>query len=740
MKDSRIILLSLRLILMGTCSLGTTEWNPDRAGDQCEAAIKETILADRATAADNTPSRLYATWLSQECEIRTGPEYVIRKYTFFENGTFFLMRHHYAEESCSVATHTVTARGTLRLLSPSAVTPGATEARVHLDTVHVVPLNRQVAHKFGHRVNVSCSPQPRWRPYVPQLIYEQRRLGYPLWEGPRYNSLQGHPPSRNHRGINCMEPLGIDFSELKLLRVQKKPMSSTGFGLGSSGKPRVELFLASLPPNVPSRQTYKPTSLQPAALLRIDTTSGCLVCSTIARGTETSPPVLHEVAALPALLGGAWLSSTCESFNGGLWIKRQLQIYSGDKLWTGRWDYYADPRCSMFLYAISAAGSYVQRAGRHRRDRTDADIDSNLSLDDIERVYPDSLALLSINNADYTGTDSKNVRNLYRKKRSFMKDTTDLKELMQNPLDIVKVDSKEDLYLMKSLRQKKALEEWMTQELARKIFDMYGMKRGKEEEMLPTIEEIKEAKGTSVSAIVDAHKDQSHFLSISNKVKEDSTIDLSEIVTSNPLMVSLSKDDPDKKTEGILKTKRSLDEEDSYRHLLQNAQPSMAESFTAMLRGNQRYEETTKKPLGSFIPTGTTELDLHVAESTLIPGDPTVAAQCGNKGRPSNSWPRNCIVHAVEAPSTLRLRARVGVNWSGQYTLLLGARDDNLWDAPLQQCGPTASYNPGLRMHLRRSLGIRYGLYSSPAASIICNYYLTLVKLIFVYSIHRILL
>lgn len=76
--------------------------------------------------------------------MRAGPEYIIRKYTFYENGTFLLLRHHYAEDSCSVATHTVTARGSIRLLSQSIITPGATEARFHLDTVHIVPLNRQV--------------------------------------------------------------------------------------------------------------------------------------------------------------------------------------------------------------------------------------------------------------------------------------------------------------------------------------------------------------------------------------------------------------------------------------------------------------------------------------------------------------------------------------------------------------------------------------------------------------------
>jgi len=33
----------------------------------------------------------------------------------------------------------------------------------------------QVAHKFGHRLNLTCGPQPKWRPYVPEVVYEQPR-------------------------------------------------------------------------------------------------------------------------------------------------------------------------------------------------------------------------------------------------------------------------------------------------------------------------------------------------------------------------------------------------------------------------------------------------------------------------------------------------------------------------------------------------------------------------------------
>lgn len=348
------------------------------------------------------------------------------------------------------------------------------------------------------------------------------------------------------------------------------------------------------------------------------------MCSAISRGTETSPPILHEVAALPALLGGTWVSKGCESVDGGLWIRRRLQVWPGDKLWTGQWDHFGDPKCSSFLYAVTAAGSYVQRTGR-LRGHYESEGGSEL-VEDFERASEE--------------------------------------------------------------RNRREVVPWMTPELAKNIWDIYAPKREEitAEEMLPTIDEIREA--------MTQESDETSGTKI-----EDN-------------------EDARNMASGKIRSERSLmnDQDDSYRHLLQNSQPSLALSFATMLRGNQRFQETTPKSSTSTInpptPTGTTELDLHVAESVLVPGDSSMALRCGGRGNRLTSWPRDCVPRALEAPATLRLRARVGVTWSGEYTLLLGPRESGPWEAPLHQCGPTSSQNPELRAHLRTSVGLRYGLLS----------------------------
>ena len=129
-------------------------------------------------------------------------------------------------------------------------------------------------------MNVSCGPQPRWRPYMAQPVYERAPerfgpAGSLTWQGPRYNSLhQGVSASGTGfktKRVDCLSPLNIDFDELRLMRVQKKPMGFRSAPFGGTDKPRMELYLGALPPDQASKRSHRPTSLQPTPLLRTDT-------------------------------------------------------------------------------------------------------------------------------------------------------------------------------------------------------------------------------------------------------------------------------------------------------------------------------------------------------------------------------------------------------------------------------------------------------------------------------------
>lgn len=347
--------------------------------------------------------------------------------------------------------------------------------------------------------------------------------------------------------------------------------------------------------------------------------SSCPICSGVSRSTEFSPPLLHQTAALPALIGGYWHSERCESSEGGIWTRRQFQIHSGDRLWTGRWDYYDDPQCSMFLYAITAAGSYIQRAGRQRRHE---EADRETFLDHLLNV---------------------------------------------------------------SARPKRSITEYP-----------------------PTVHTLRS---------IDPHRSNNLYIA-------------SELTDEKWSVTT------DRKIE---RQKRSLT--DGVYRLLRDEQPLVQSRFAAMLRDHRTYETATRKPLPAWSTlSGTTELDLHIAESILIPGDATVSTRCSadrQLGVPLTTWPRNCVPRAIEAPSTLGLRAKLGVNWNGQYILLLGARDENAWEAPLQQCAQIPPRNSILRAHLRRSVGLRFGLLSSSAPSSSAWFLLSRILICFVYYLIR---
>ncbi|XP_034180097.2 protein APCDD1 [Osmia lignaria lignaria] len=336
----------------------------EREDDRCEIMMKRIVAEDRTIITDNTPYRLHSTWLSQQCETRAGSKYIIRKYSFFENGTFLLLQYHYAEESCSIATYTVVARGFIKILSPSIAVPGATEANVQLFSVHLIPLNRQIAHKFGHKMNSSCGGiESKWRPYLAQLIYEHSDSPSTDYEL-NSNSLQSRllrPRRRNT--LDCLESFGIEFTELRLLRVERK-----GRKQANKERRRVELLLGELTRNVRSEST--PNRLQSTALLRADTALDCPICGSVFRATESSPPLFHQAPSFPAVIGGRWLSVRCESVEGGFWSKRFFRIYSENNRWSARWTYYTDPTCLNSLYMVTAAGIYIQRAFGQKQDST----------------------------------------------------------------------------------------------------------------------------------------------------------------------------------------------------------------------------------------------------------------------------------------------------------------------------------------------------------------------------------
>lgn len=132
-------------------------------------------------------------------------------------------------------------------------------------------------------MNASCGGiETKWRPYLPQLIYE-RSMDSPLnmslhMYDLNSNSLQSRLLRlRKQYTIACLNSFEIDFTELKLLRVEIKRSSfisklSRNTIDENKMRVRIELLLGGPARNIHSQKMQpKPNRLQSTSLLRVDT-------------------------------------------------------------------------------------------------------------------------------------------------------------------------------------------------------------------------------------------------------------------------------------------------------------------------------------------------------------------------------------------------------------------------------------------------------------------------------------
>lgn len=89
------------------------------------------------------------------CETRPGPEFVIRSYTFDSDGKYFLIQHHYWDDSCSSPQLTALSHGRIQLRN-SLIQPGAASGLIKFTNITIIPQDNNAAKELDKIVSMEC--------------------------------------------------------------------------------------------------------------------------------------------------------------------------------------------------------------------------------------------------------------------------------------------------------------------------------------------------------------------------------------------------------------------------------------------------------------------------------------------------------------------------------------------------------------------------------------------------------
>ncbi|KAH1008954.1 hypothetical protein HUJ05_009441 [Dendroctonus ponderosae] len=121
----------------------------------CEELSRLASLEDSSTMVETSSKLLTGTWISEGCETRPGPEYVLRYYTFEEDGAYQLVQHHYWDDSCSSPQLSIHSNGKIQLHS-SLVQPGAAAGNAKVTNIIVIPQGDTAVKELNRRVSTEC--------------------------------------------------------------------------------------------------------------------------------------------------------------------------------------------------------------------------------------------------------------------------------------------------------------------------------------------------------------------------------------------------------------------------------------------------------------------------------------------------------------------------------------------------------------------------------------------------------
>ncbi|KAK4876860.1 hypothetical protein RN001_009366 [Aquatica leii] len=342
---------------------------------QCAKLSENATYNDRNTVVETSMKTLSGVWLSEGCETRPGSEYVLRHYTFQENGDYKLVQHHYWDDSCSSPKLTIIAIGMLKTKRDSILHHDALSGYNKPSNITIIPQDFIAAKELDDVVATNCPGQywKSWRKYEEHVVFASPNSRHYKSHEYDFDRIQETIPNTKHYlqnssgALSCLGKLRWTFNELKLIKIQLRP--NLYLPQKTSNEMHWELLVGDIPSREELKENYTPTAFQTPL---IKTSKGekeyvkgrkylvhytCNICSNLGT-SDRVPPHLIEKARLPPYIWGEWVSQRCEVRPMGLYLTRQFSFYGDDNVWVGEHRFYVDPFCTLLKFVVTASGTF----------------------------------------------------------------------------------------------------------------------------------------------------------------------------------------------------------------------------------------------------------------------------------------------------------------------------------------------------------------------------------------------
>ncbi|PAA72254.1 hypothetical protein BOX15_Mlig022720g1 [Macrostomum lignano] len=326
--------------------------------DTCDAQLDGVY---RRVASIVIHPNLQGYWVSNSCEIRPGPEYIVRKYHFINDTYFRATQFYYLDSSCTSPFYGLEASGVVKL-DKNRVNSGMLPWEQNnyelfmsplLYQVTVLPYTSEAAVYLQSRVSSVC----RYR-------FGRNREVWRADGVPRDILVYVEYKKSVLMDFDCTEKLGFNLNEFLLLRIEESVESSASgdatAAAAASARKRRQLHLGEIATNMKQRRRHRPSGFQPP--LEDANNDPCPGCYPVLHASLKTPPILLLQTLLPDYPTGEWVSSVCESRPRNTYVTRRL-VFDNDaeQQWTGTYNNFHDPLCKRPFFSFTATGRVISR-------------------------------------------------------------------------------------------------------------------------------------------------------------------------------------------------------------------------------------------------------------------------------------------------------------------------------------------------------------------------------------------